>query len=104
MPNTREKLIELLECTYGQVDDRDYDCYGECNTCKAEHLIANGVGFLPKWISVAEQLPETSQRVIVCRKDGRVEQGVYQGGGVGPDNTLEYNGEEYVLKKNIQKI
>ena len=58
MPNTREKLIELLECTYGQVADRDYDCYGECKTCQAENLIANGVGFLPKWISVKDRLPE----------------------------------------------
>ena len=54
----REKLIELLECTYGQVDDRDYDCYGECKTCQAENLIANGVGFLPKWIPVTERLPD----------------------------------------------
>lgn len=32
-----------------------------------------------KWIPVSERLPETSQRVIVCRKDGRVEQGVFMG-------------------------
>lgn len=54
MPNTREKPIELLECTYGAVADRDYDCYGECKTCQAEHLIANGVGFLLKWIPTSE--------------------------------------------------
>lgn len=54
----REKIIELLECTYGEVADRDYDCYGECKTCQAENLISNGVGFLPKWIPVSERLPK----------------------------------------------
>lgn len=34
---------------------------------------------IPRWISVADQLPEHNQRVIVCRKDGRVEQGFYMG-------------------------
>ena len=78
----REKLIELLECTYGQVKDRDYDCYGECKTCQAENLIANGVGFLPKWIPVTERLPDTAERVLVCKTWlGRVykpEYGYYQ--------------------------
>lgn len=31
------------------------------------------------WIPVTDRLPESGQRVIVCRKDGRVEQGVYLG-------------------------
>ena len=34
---------------------------------------------VPHWISVANQLPKSGERVIVCRKDGRVEQGVYIG-------------------------
>lgn len=34
---------------------------------------------IPRWISVSDQLPEHNQRVIVCRKDGRVEQGFYLG-------------------------
>lgn len=34
---------------------------------------------IPSWIPVSDRLPESSQRVIVCRKDGRVEQGVYLG-------------------------
>lgn len=34
---------------------------------------------IPRWIPVSDRLPESSQRVIVCRKDGRVEQGVYLG-------------------------
>ena len=64
----KEKLIELLECTYGQVENRDYDCYGECKTCQAEHLIANGVGFLPKWISVKDRLPEADGNYLVFEK------------------------------------
>lgn len=32
-----------------------------------------------RWIPTTEQLPEHNQRVIVCRKDGRVEQGFYLG-------------------------
>lgn len=34
---------------------------------------------IPSWIPVSDRLPESGQRVIVCRKDGRVEQGVYLG-------------------------
>lgn len=34
---------------------------------------------IPRWIPVSDRLPESGQRVIVCRKDGRVEQGVYLG-------------------------
>lgn len=34
---------------------------------------------IPCWIPITDRLPESGQRVIVCRKDGRVEQGVYLG-------------------------
>lgn len=34
---------------------------------------------IPSWIPITDRLPESGQRVIVCRKDGRVEQGVYLG-------------------------
>lgn len=34
---------------------------------------------IPSWIPVSDRLPESGQRVIVSRKDGRVEQGVYLG-------------------------
>lgn len=34
---------------------------------------------IPSWIPVSDRLPESGQRVIVFRKDGRVEQGVYLG-------------------------
>lgn len=32
-----------------------------------------------RWISVTERLPATSERVIVCRANGKVEQGVFLG-------------------------
>jgi hypothetical protein len=69
MPNTREKLIELLS----QVQD-----YGTKNTCEewsvtveckdnetvADHLIANGVT-VQQWIPVTERLPEEWNEVLV---------------------------------------
>ena len=76
MPNTREKLIELLY----NADDNAYwdtsniDFLGKI----ADHLIANGVTFATdnnvgdkmtptadKWIPVTERLPEREQEVIV---------------------------------------
>ena len=91
MPNTREKLIELLEadpCVCFA-----WDCVGDCKYAKlkncfgeryADHLIANGVtiqddhhwateqayknGYAdgqPKWISVKERLPEKDRNVLV---------------------------------------
>ena len=56
MPNTREKLIELLKS--GGVRDFPF------NAVLADHLIANGVTFATdnnvgdKWIPVTERLPE----------------------------------------------
>ena len=68
MPNTREKLIELL-CEVIETDG----CSGHCNfppcylvkAC-ADNLIASGVTFATdnnvgdKWIPVTERLPEKS--------------------------------------------
>lgn len=34
---------------------------------------------IPHWIPVSDRLPESSQRVIVCRENGKVEQGVFLG-------------------------
>ena len=48
MANTREKLIKLLERSYFSSDESLAEC-----------LIANGVGFLPKWIPVTEMMPES---------------------------------------------
>ena len=83
MPNTREKLIELLQ---------NDDCpllyvLGENIGTLADYLIANGVGFREqdchwateqaykngkadalKWISVKERLPEQDGAYLVFRK------------------------------------
>lgn len=75
MPNTREKLIELIrlgaEATPCAFDD--VDCKGKkCSICEreaiADHLIANGVTLdnqvaSSEWISVKDRLPE------ICDKD-----------------------------------
>ena len=51
MPNTREKLIDLLGETVA-------DCMPtECLCEVADHLIANGVT-VQKWIPVSERLPD----------------------------------------------
>ena len=74
MPNTREKLIKLLEedpCVC-----LAWDCVGDCKYAKlencfaeryADHLIANGVT-VQKWIPVTERLPEEDGRYLVVKK------------------------------------
>ena len=62
MPNTREKLIELIaESRVTNTDDRV--CINGSEYI-ADHLIANGVT-VQKWIPVKERLPEYGQQVIV---------------------------------------
>ena len=69
MPNTREKLIELLYEAEEQADKR-CDGYENCDKCpannknvacygwlKADWLISNGVT-VQQWIPVTEMLPE----------------------------------------------
>lgn len=71
MPNTREKLIELLNgaqhygiiCTMSQMDDRYASITQVSNTEVAERLIANGVT-IQKWIPVTERLPEEDKDVL----------------------------------------
>ena len=65
MPNTREKLIELLETVANPLD---ITIYGEvCVTTSqvADHLIANGVT-VQQWIPVTERLPEPFVSVLAC--------------------------------------
>lgn len=65
MPNTREKLIEILETV---VSPKELLCDGEVlvSTARvADHLIANDVT-IQKWIPVTERLPKRGQEVIVA--------------------------------------
>ena len=59
MPNTREKLIDLLEEASGLVNN-DLPTLEQI----ADHLIANGVT-IQKWIPVTERLPESKTKILV---------------------------------------
>ena len=79
MPNTREKLIELLNeaeeyevntCMFhSECEDCPGRKYGDnCRDClKADHLIANGVT-VQEWIPVSERLPDVYDSYIVMVK------------------------------------
>ena len=56
MPNTREKLIELIS-------QEQY--LGGLEENVADRLIAHGVT-IQKWIPVTERLPEENERVLAC--------------------------------------
>ena len=70
MPNTREKLIELLQCVPQPEAIIAGQRYGKqliSASRIADHLIANGVT-VQQWIPVAERLPEVGCDVLfVCR-------------------------------------
>ena len=91
MPNTREKLIELMREGRYKADNI---CNGndDCQSCTiadpegnckakfvADHLIANGVT-IQRWIPVTERLPEDGEYVFVwCRGEcqvARIEKGI----------------------------
>ena len=74
MPNTREKLIELLQCS-------PTDVMGNRGVgALADHLIANGVTLAnqvassikqvasSKWIPVTERLPDKAEQVLALTK------------------------------------
>lgn len=72
MPNTREKLIELLETVVSQ---KELLCAGEVlvSTSRvADHLISHGVTFATdnKWIPVTERLPEEDGKYLVFEQSG----------------------------------
>ncbi len=77
MPNTREKLIELLE---------RWPCFGTAEE-HADHIIANGVT-VQKWIPVTERLPEANERVLVYHDDGMIRFGINKGGFADVVSTL----------------
>ena len=57
-----EKLVELLTNS-PQLDVLDWTTGWEE---AANYLIANGVT-IPEWISVKDRLPDTAERVLVCK-------------------------------------
>ena len=80
MPNTREKLIELIyESTgvtyggeYGDVTiQEEIDINDEEIERIADHLIANGVT-VQEWISVKDRLPEDDSDVLAYLRIGEI--------------------------------
>ena len=73
MPNTREKLIELLK--ESKLCSKRFDDQYSDGTIAiiSDHLIANGVTFATdnnvgdKWISVKDRLPEEWKTVLVFK-------------------------------------
>ena len=74
MPNTREKLIELIQAAkskkqydflFGNIDDA-IDMKSD-EEYIADHLIANGVT-VQQWIPVSERLPELGQPCLCYKK------------------------------------
>ena len=81
MPNTREKLIELLQCS-------PTDIMGNRGVgALADHLIANGVT-VQEWIPVTERLPEANERVLVYHDDRMIRFGINKGGFADVVSTL----------------
>ena len=69
MPNTREKLVELLKQTNTELRKQPgAKVWGDF----ADHLIANGVT-VQEWISVTERLPDESGMYIVTANDGHAQ-------------------------------
>ena len=67
MPNTREKLIELLDGVQDYGFCRSTVEEPQCrviNSIIADNLIANGVT-VQKWIPVSERLPREGEEVLV---------------------------------------
>ena len=79
MPNTREKLIELLGAATFGVNKQTIPSYlpntaiGEV----ADHLIANGVT-VQKWIPVTERLPDKDGIYLTCNKKKEYEFHLFQ--------------------------
>ena len=78
MPNTREKLIELLErfetpIMFGGIELMKWTIpTNEILTAFADHLITNGVT-VQQWIPVTERLPNSmANRVLAFDKSGRI--------------------------------
>ena len=88
MPNTREKLIELLvnspglDTLYGKEEE-----FAE----NADWLIANGVT-VQEWIPVTERLPEKEGFYLVVTKNGTVYSELYFLCGDPPEPSFGWDG------------
>ena len=73
--DVHEKLVELLLQEDGVCEPSDCKYCGVKGSCGyyriADRLIANGVT-VQEWIPVTERLPEDSDNVLVCHKNGLV--------------------------------
>lgn len=99
MPNTREKLVELLTDRIPGIDNELRYVDDERVERLADHLIANGVTLRdhdchwateiaykngyeagkPKWIPVTERLPEINKQVLCFDSHNRIFMGGYLG-------------------------
>lgn len=73
----KEKLVELLSNAHSRVTEADMAedmTYARQLEMEADYLIENGVT-VQRWIPVTERVPKHMQPVLVCRNDGKVEQG-----------------------------
>ena len=66
----RDRIMGTLSVSMMSMET-EAECIAFLDRC-----LAADTNVSSKWISVKDKLPTIGQRVIVCRKDGRVEQGV----------------------------
>ena len=102
MPNTREKLIELLHLAHTKVADLvledDEKTYSDAIEMEADHLIANGVT-VQEWISVKDRFPEEDGDYLTCCNYGEWSQISILGFAKDGDNIWGggFNGEKNVF-------
>ena len=96
MPNTREKLIELL-CEVIETDGCSGDCFfPPCYLVKAcaDHLIANGVT-VQKWIRAEEELPGQEEVGKYYAQYGEHPKYIVMIAGAVQSTVLAYDGEDF---------
>ena len=73
-----EKLVEQIAKSEDEYPCRSEQDYREFNEYLADHLIAHGVT-VQEWISVKDRLPENSEDVVVCHRNGWVTKDAWLG-------------------------
>ena len=104
MPNTREKLIELVgSVRYGNISLIKNNFQKGFIEKIADHLIANGVTLAnqvassskqlasSKWIPVTERLPEERKWVLIYTEIGRTLVAAWYGDGWGTTSFVALN-------------